>query len=212
MRSKYLPPAPLKRSENLQESIIYSGPSMRPTLKPLDILHVFPYNDRIIRCGDVVVFLAPDENRKIVHRVISINGDKIRIRGDNNSNSDPYILRFDQIIGRVYTAQRNGRRLHIFGGIRGRIFVCTVRKLRRINQIVSTLLHPGYRCLAHCGIFKTFLPLLPKTRVLSFHRPGGTEYHLLMGNRIIGRRLLGKDHWQIARPFRLFVDETSLPC
>jgi hypothetical protein len=32
-----------------------------------------------------------------------------------------------------------------------------------------------------------------------------------MGRRVIGRRIEGKRGWQIRRPFRLFVDETSLP-
>jgi hypothetical protein len=34
---------------------------------------------------------------------------------------------------------------------------------------------------------------------------------LLLGNRVIGRRPPDKDQWHISRPFRLFIDESSLP-
>ncbi|MGD8776215.1 MAG: hypothetical protein PVF76_16570 [Syntrophobacterales bacterium] len=47
--------------------------------------------------------------------------------------------------------------------------------------------------------------------MISFNRDAGTELQLVMGQRVIGRRLEGKTRWHIQRPFRLFVDETSLP-
>jgi hypothetical protein len=34
---------------------------------------------------------------------------------------------------------------------------------------------------------------------------------LLMGNRVIGRKKVGENGWQIRRPFRIFVDEQALP-
>jgi hypothetical protein len=39
----------------------------------------------------------------------------------------------------------------------------------------------------------------------------GKELQLLMGRRVIGRWLPGMSRWHIRRPFRLFVDEASLP-
>jgi hypothetical protein len=50
-----------------------------------------------------------------------------------------------------------------------------------------------------------------RPRVISFNREAGTELQLVMGQRVIGRRLEGKTRWHIRRPFRLFVDEEALP-
>jgi hypothetical protein len=50
-----------------------------------------------------------------------------------------------------------------------------------------------------------------RPRVISFNREGGTELQLVMGRKVIGRRLEGKSGWNIRRPFRLFVDEEALP-
>jgi hypothetical protein len=55
------------------------------------------------------------------------------------------------------------------------------------------------------------LPNNIKTKVISFDRAEGTELQLLLGRRVIGRWLPGMTQWLIRRPFRLFVDEGSLP-
>ena len=192
--------------------INYTGPSMNPTLKAGDGLFVVPYGDKKIRIGDVVVFRDPEGKYNIVHRVVAVDSRVVTTKGDNNINNDPWVLLPDDIIGHVVSAQRKSRIVTIRGGIWGRISAPAFWTIKQVNLSVSRILHPAYHMLAGSGIFIKFNSFLPKTRVLSFHRPGGTEYHLLMGNRVIGRCLPGKDHWQIARPFRLFVDEASLPC
>jgi hypothetical protein len=50
-----------------------------------------------------------------------------------------------------------------------------------------------------------------RPRVISFNRDAGAELQLVMGRRVIGRWLEGKSGWNIRRPYRLFVDEESLP-
>jgi len=44
-----------------------------------------------------------------------------------------------------------------------------------------------------------------------FNRSDGVEFQLLMAGHVIGRLIPGKGEWFIRRPFRLFVDEASLP-
>ena len=190
----------------------YTGPSMSPTLKAGDGLSVVPYGNRRIQIGDVVVFREPEGKNNIVHRVVAVESQGVRTKGDNNINIDPWILLPDDIIGRVVSAQRKSKSLTIRGGVWGRIFAPLIWIIKQVNLSVSRILHPAYHMLAGSGIFIKFNSFLPKTRVLSFNRHEGREFQLLMGNRVIGRRLPGKDHWQIARPFRLFVDEASLPC
>jgi len=196
----------------MTHNVNYMGPSMNPTLKAGDGLSVMPYGSRRIQIGDVIVFHEPEGKNNIAHRVVAVDWQGVRTKGDNNINIDPWVLLPGDIIGRVVSAQRKSERLTIRGGTWGRIFAPLIWILKQVNLSVSRILRPAYHMLARSGIFNNCTRFLPKTRVVSFHRPGGTEYHLLMGNRVIGRRLPGKDHWQIARPFRLFVDEASLPC
>ena len=189
----------------------YAGPSMNPTLKSGDNLSVIPYDKRKIRVGDVVVFLHPEENYNIIHRVVSVNSQGVKTRGDNNSHVDPWQLHPENIIGRVVSAKRKKNHIIIRGGARGKICSSTLWMKKKINLTASRVLHPAYHTLVKSGIFRKCLCFFPKTRVLSFSRAEGKELHLLMGNRVIGRRMPGNDCWQIARPFRLFVDEANLP-
>lgn len=190
---------------------IYTGPSMNPTFKTLDGLQIIPYHGCTIRPGDVIVFNLPGLNRKATHRVVSIDSQGIRTRGDNNPYDDPWILTPDQVLGRVVCAQRRKLRLHIHGGLIGRLYVIALRTTHFIESKISKLLHPVYHRLARTDIFRLWLPALVKTRILSFSRPKGTELHLVIGHFVVGRRLPGQKQWQIRRPFRLLVDEASLP-
>ena len=189
----------------------YTGSSMNPTLKAGDGINVISYGNRKIFIGDVVVFPHPGSNANVVHRVVAVDSQGIRTRGDNNINMDPWVLLPDDIIGRVVSAKRKNRNVTIHGRTRGRIIASALRAIKHVNLSVSRILHPFYHWLLKSGIFIKYNRFFPKTRILSFNRPMGKEFQLLMGNHIIGRRLPGRDQWQIAKPFRLFVDETSLP-
>jgi signal peptidase I len=57
------------------KSIIYTGPSMNPTLRAGDGLQIEPYEGKKIRAGDVIVFVSPENGHKVTHRVISVRGE-----------------------------------------------------------------------------------------------------------------------------------------
>jgi signal peptidase I len=193
------------------KSINYIGSSMNPTLKPGVRLHVRAYHGQKIRRGDVVVFIPPGRDSKIVHRVTSVNSDGIRTRGDNRNHEDDWVLRRKNILGRVVATQSNNRRRRIFGGPLGRLFAATVRIIRAIDSPVSYLLRPAYNELAKVSTFTRLLPAQMRPRVISLNRGEAKELQLLMGRRVIGRSLPGMTRWHIRRPFRLFVDEETLP-
>ena len=193
------------------ETLNYTGPSMKPTLKPGDGLRVHPYGDRKIRIGDVVVVCPPERERHVVHRVVSIDSHGIRTRGDNNNIMDDWVLCTEDIIGQVVCVNRKNRSKTIYGGLRGRIHASGLRAIKQIDLTISRILHPVYHRLASSGIFRNLLPQQLKTHVLCFRRANGIEMQLLMGRWVVGRRLTGQDRWHIRRPFRLFVDECSLP-
>ncbi len=193
------------------KSIVYIGPSMNPVLKAPDILQVLPYRGEKIQRGDVIVFLPPGSEDMVVHRVISVNAQGIKTRGDKNSDIDPWILSPDRIVGRVVWAQWGNRRRSIHGGLAGRSYSLGVRAVRMLDSKISSLLHPAYHRLARRGILRRWLPARMQARVLSFDRSTGMELQLLMGRRVIGRLLAGTNQWMIQRPFRLFINEASLP-
>jgi signal peptidase len=193
------------------KSMNYIGSSMNPALKPGDRLDTVPYDGQKIRRGDVVVFISPLDGSKVVHRVVSVDSKGIKTRGDNCNRIDPWVLRPDQIIGRVISVHRRNRRRRIFGGYLGRVFAEAARALITIDFGASLLLRPFYDRLARSGIFRYWKPVWLEPRVISFSHSGGNELQLLMGRWVIGRRLPGMTQWNIRRPFRLFVDENSLP-
>jgi len=193
------------------KSMNYIGSSMNPTLRPGVRLDVRAYQGEKIRRGDVIVFISPEDGSKVVHRVISIDSNGIKTQGDNCNSEDDWVLSREDILGRVVAIQRNNRRRRIFGGPLGRLFAVTVRIIRAIDSPVSYVLRPAYNELAKVGILTRLLPAQMRPRVISLNRDAGTELQLLMGRQVIGRLLPGMTRWHISRPYRLFVDEESLP-
>ena len=100
--------------------VAFRGSSMRPLFKPGDLLEVFPYEDRQVRRGDVILFSCPSESCKVVHRVADIDTHGIRTKGDNNARIDPWVLSPEQIVGYVVHAQRGRRWRRVPSGLLGR--------------------------------------------------------------------------------------------
>jgi hypothetical protein len=192
-------------------SLFYRGPSMNPLLNTPDILYVRPYGRREVRCGDVVVFWSSDADRKVVHRVVSVDGEGVRTKGDNNSHVDSWNLMPESIIGRVEWIERAGRRVRIFGGRTGQAQAGVLKALRLFDTGLCAVFRPLYGRLARSRALKRWLVGRSLTRIISISRPEGIELQLLLGGRVIGRRPAGRHSWQIRRPFLLFVDEKSLP-
>jgi hypothetical protein len=203
------PMKPIEQPE--PKTMNYIGPSMNPILRPGDRLHIVSYDFQEVRGGDVIVFIPPGGDSKVVHRVISVNSDGIRTRGDNCNHADDWVLRRENILGRVVAAQRRNRRLRVFGGLWGHLLSVAIRATKSIDSNLTSMLRPFYQWLARAGVFRRWLPSGMRPRVISFNRDAGTELQLVMGQRVIGRRLEGKTGWHIRRPFRLFVDEAALP-
>ncbi len=61
--------------------MICRGPSMHPTLKLFDLLHVRPYNSREISRGDVIVLTPPGGGSPVAHRVISCGRGQLKPEG-----------------------------------------------------------------------------------------------------------------------------------
>ena len=183
---------------------------MNPIFRDGDALRLVPCNGTVRR-GDVIVFMPPDNDRKIIHRVVSVGPEGIRTRGDNNGSGDPWDLKPHEIIGRVVSLRRNGKEIAIAGGVAGRLQELAVRILRRADVSLTNLFRGSYHRLAWSRFSKRHLHGLFPRRVITVNRPEGAELQLMVGNRLAGRLIPGQKSWTIWRPYLLFVDEASLP-
>lgn len=187
------------------------GLSMAPSFCSGDVVEVLPCDPSEIRKGDVIAFRPPGQDRCFVHRVVSTGPGGIRTRGDSLDSDDSWPLGGEHILGRVVACRREGRRRPVRGGLAGRIGFLLGRAARRLDHRLSAFLQPPYRFLAGLEIFRRILPEGMRPRVVVFRCDGDARLTLIMGKRVIGRRLPGQARWEIRRPFRLFVDERGLP-
>lgn len=189
----------------------YAGPSMNPTLREPEIMEIRPYDSRPLRVGDVALFLSPQADHPVVHRVVRITPAGISTLGDNNTREDPLLLQPKNIKGRVVAAWRGQKRRKIAGGLQGRLTSLWLRWRRVLDRGASPLLHRLYKALSYWGLIARLLPARFRPRVVVFHAQGRDQSQLLLGRRIIGRYDNLRQQWQIQRPFHLFVDGRALP-
>ncbi|MCF7809746.1 signal peptidase I [bacterium] len=204
-------PESVKTQHFILDATFYTGPSMNPTLKASDVLEIIPYGDSKIKCGDVIVFISPNDKHKVTHRIISISKKGIETKGDHNKHIDPYLLTRSDVIGRVKSVKRNNRIIRIYGGITGRLQSKIIQLINYADRIISFLIHPVYLLIIKSGIIRKLLKTDSKLRIINIEKPNSTELKLMFGKKSIGYYNQTQNKWVIRRPYRIFVDEKSLP-
>ena len=184
---------------------------MKPIFRDGDGLTVEPYGGRKRRVGDVVVFYDLENDQKVIHRIACIRKEGIRTRGDHNASVDDWILEPGEIVGKVIFARRGNRKIRVWNGLAGQIQALAFRAGRKMDCVLSFLLHCPYRWLSRMGLVRRLMGENPRIRILPLQRPDGMEFHLFFKNRPIGRRRPGSSTWEIKRPYRLLIDESTLP-
>jgi signal peptidase I len=187
------------------------GSSMAPTINEGNVLFVRPYEGRSIRCGDVVVFRSISRTLPVVHRVLNQGARGIRTMGDNNDRVDSDLLDPGDIAGQVVYAQRANRLRRVHGGNLGWLIGGAMRLRRIVHRRLCNAFHPMYDWLARSGIFRPRSGFRIRTRVVCFRRNEENQFMLLWGTTPIGRFVPEFGAWALKPPFRLFVDELSLP-
>ncbi len=87
---------------------------------------------------------------------------------------------------------------------------CQTAALAASKSISLAATNLSLRC--RVGRVPLLIARIMETRIVSFSRPVmPPELHLHMAGRVIGRLLPGEERWRIKPPFRLIVDEDSLP-
>jgi signal peptidase len=185
----------------------HTGNSMHPTLSEHDLLEIEPYGGRPVRYGDVIFFLLPHGEQPVVHRVVRMTAEGIRTKGDNNTHIDPWFIRPQDVIGQVVRATRGKKERSIYGGRVGQLWSFGIRGFTVVEKGFSFFYHR----MARSGLLRRLIPLHKRMRIVALRRNDGRAFKLLLGHLLIGNYQPGMNYWQIRRPFRLFVDERSLP-
>ena len=193
-----------------RDKVFYRGSSMAPVFQTGDRMRVVSCDEAELRRGDIIVFKPPGEDRLVVHRVVERGPGGIRTRGDRSSLEDPWVLKGEHIRGRVVSFERGEKSHAVRGRIAGLLHAAAMRGMQRPDRCLSNILHSLYHRLSQMGVFRRLLPISVAPRIVTFGRPDGTDMQILMGRQVIGRCVAGTG-WVIKRPYRLFVDERSLP-
>ncbi len=183
---------------------------MLPTFRAGDELLVIPLGEAFPRRGDVIAFTLPKEERTIVHRVEAVGDGIIRTRGDASGIPDPWVIYPENIRGRVEFVRSDRGWHRARNGRAGRVMAGTVAVRREVRVLITPVLDPVYRVLSSSRFLKGLGQALP-TRLVCYQRPLGPEYHLRLFGLTIGRCLPGRKRWRIRTPFRMVVNEQSLP-
>jgi signal peptidase I len=187
------------------------GFSMTPTIRRSDVLRISSYDGKRVRPGDVVVFKSTGQTVLTVHRVLSRDATGIKTAGDNNDEVDPEYLKPGDIIGRVDYLQRGFKLKRVHRGWSGSLIGRVMRLRRLLDYRLSRIGRPAYEWLIRHKVFIKWPFGSIRIKVVSFTRNGAQELQLLWGTRVIGWFAPEFGTWRIKRPFRLFIDESSLP-
>ncbi len=190
--------------------VVYTGTSMHPTLQEPEVIELLPYQGRIVQVGDVVLFLPPGQDQRIVHRVVEVTAEGIRTRGDNSTGTDTWVLQPADIASQVVAAWRGTRQRRILGGQAGQLLALWLRLRRVVSRNVTRWLRAPYHVLSRGAVIARLLPKRLEPRVVAFQAQGCNQWRLLMGNRVVGWYDGALDRWIIPHPYRLFVDEEAL--
>lgn len=198
-------------AENDLQYFIYRGLSMNPTFFEPEMLTVKPYLNQPPRRGDIICYHVPEKDEGIVHRVIGSSGSTLKTRGDNNAKPDDYRVDRTAVMGRVIAARRENEIRLVRGGFTGVVTMHLYRVYRKANRFISRLFYRSYRGLAVTGLIRIFKPHKMRFRVVVFERYAMKHPKLILNGRTVGIFDYRKKEWKINRPYRLFVDEKSLP-
>lgn len=187
------------------------GPSMYPTLRSIDNIITEKYKKRNeIRIGDVIVYPHPDKTFDVVHRIVEIKDDGVITRGDNNNKIDPYVVKFEDIKGKIIAITRGKKSIAIAGGGPGYIIhrIMLIRKytvfcfkfpISKLSAIITD-----------SGIFNFLDPLFKVKIVYVRGKNGGSKEILKFRNRAIGKRCEQNNEWFIKFPYKFFIKKERL--
>jgi SynChlorMet cassette protein ScmC len=190
--------------------VVYSGPSMNPTLQAPDLLEVEPCAGRVPVVGDVICFYAPEKDKNIVHRIIGSSGTGLITRGDNNPAADPEPVTPDLLIGKVVAAWRKNEPRPIANGGKGWCVHMWLRVRKAIWTRTAWIIRLGRPLLVLTRALPNVLPGRYRPRVVLYTDRHTNILRLFFGSSVAGE-FSEHNGWKVRYPFRLMVNEKTLP-
>ncbi len=185
---------------------IYSmvGNSMSPTLLEPMILEIIKVDHYY--CGDVIVFSHMNK-KNIVHRIVKVTANGYITRGDNNLMDDEPID-YHNIHGKVVAAFRGVKRYKVSNNKYGYLLHRYLQIRKMVLLYCSKTLAFGYHLLSGSDIFANLSPKKYTPQIIQYQN---RQAHLYIGKILVGRYDVRRRHWIIFRPWRIFINEKTLP-
>ena len=188
------------RMKNGDQFRFYHGRSMRTTFQKGDCIIFKPLDLEQLKEGDIIVFSADSPgNPEIVHRIISITGDTVVTRGDDNHPDHTETVQPNNILGKVTAIERNGRRLPVQNGKPNRLR----SRLPSERSITGYLLRKAYRLLKLSRIATLFWH--PKIQRLNLETDPDFIIRLISKGKTIGKWRTDKNILFVRKPWDLVV-------
>ena len=202
-------------SAGAESTFVYTGPSMNPTLAKPQLLETEEPSGAPIRVGDVVCFHSPKDGVTVVHRVVSVGAGGVRTRGDRNRAVDPWVLRPEDILGRVVRTRRGAQTGRVFGGRAGLAVAWSGRLRLALGGAARRAFGGAYRGVASTGVPARLWSLVAGPaagqEIVRFGSGPLAEHRLYLGERPVGRYDRRQRRWVVDHPYRLVVDVGTLP-
>jgi len=123
----------MSMAENTTRQVIQSqGGSMFPFIPGKSWLVVEPVGTAPLVPGDVVCFIGQDE-QLVAHRVITVNGDSLSVRGDRGGGCEE--VPTNAVFGRVLHVQRGPLRYRT-AGVVGRVLAHVALRRPRLHRVL----------------------------------------------------------------------------
>ncbi|HJO93527.1 MAG TPA: signal peptidase I [Victivallales bacterium] len=187
------------------------GPSMFPTLKSGDGLVIYDYiSQKEMKVGDIILYPHPEKPFDVVHRIIKKLDSGVITRGDNNNKIDPYVIKYEDVIGKVISAKRKSTTIQMKSGRIGYILhrLLIYKKFSK-PYIISPLSFVSCK-ITESKIFN-FAHNFFNVQIISIKRNNLESYILKYKNKPIGQKSESTDNeWQIKFPYKLFINKNKL--
>ena len=193
--------------------VVTSGSSMLPTLRQPDLLEIAPYGSDQPgpSIGDVICFFSPEKKYRVIHRVISISGNGIITRGDNNPTADEGLLSREEIIGKVVFAWRGGMRRTIAGGLWGLLIHRTLRARKMMLRLFAPAVRTARPLVKITRDLASCFPALTRQRVVLYATRHRRILRLFIWGKNVGEFDERRKIWTIHFPYTILVDSGRLP-
>ena len=178
----------------------YTGLSMLPTFKPGEVLYARP-DIRTIQPGDVIIY--EQGGLRVVHRVIDLEDDGVKTRGDANPCVDEDIISFEQIYGVVEKAGNWDRMRKIKGGRFAAIRAETRWRWGGFIGQLRPVIGAPYRWIkSRRWLTKFWHPTVLKVRLMS---SDGEVVKYIVGGKTVAAFDLSSGHFTCRRPYDLII-------